>query len=132
SVGDSDFGTRWRRIRGLVGYYARAHFRAGGEFCCRLDDERFTCVSPVGPCGDSFDLPLDEIVKIEREDWGETTAAGTSGTYVENVIGFRVIMTTRWRSSLSCSRAFDPTSSGSIRGDARRGFHDRIRRGHRD
>ena len=51
--------------------YAVANIRARGEFRCRLDSERFTCASPVRGCGDSFDLAIGDITKIEREDWSE-------------------------------------------------------------
>lgn len=49
--------------------YAVPNIRARGEFSCRLDGERFICMSPVAACGDSFDLRLDEIARIERESW---------------------------------------------------------------
>lgn len=50
---------------------AGAHLRAAGEFHCRLDEQRFHCFSPVEASGDSFDLAIDEIAKIEREDWAD-------------------------------------------------------------
>jgi len=72
--------------------YAVANIRAGSEFSCRLDEERFTCVSPVDACGDSFDLPLDQIAKIEREDWSE----GDCRWYVWDAEGKRYWLTSNY------------------------------------
>lgn len=66
-------------LAGLIGgaftlavlLYAGANIWARGDFVCRLDSERFTCVSPADGCGDSFDLAIGDITKIEREDWSD-------------------------------------------------------------
>lgn len=56
----------------IVVCYAIINLRSGQVFECRMDSERLTCVSPVPGCGQSFSVPITEIIRIERELWAES------------------------------------------------------------
>ena len=47
--------------------YAALNIAARSEFVCRLDDKTFECISPVWGCGESFKLPVADIIRIEKE-----------------------------------------------------------------
>lgn len=55
-----------------VGIYGIFNIMCNGKFICRLDNETIECVSPVKGCGDSFKVKINDIVKIEKEEWAES------------------------------------------------------------
>ncbi|MFC7339720.1 hypothetical protein ACFQY0_21220 [Haloferula chungangensis] len=76
-----DMGIVWRLIwsvgvllvSGLVVAYAIGNIRAGGIFICRLTDEEFFQLIPDPACGESFQVKLSDISKIEcHEGFGES------------------------------------------------------------
>lgn len=52
---------------GLAVWYAVVNIRTGGEFVVRIDDIAIECRIPLAMAGQSFKLPIKDIVKVEHD-----------------------------------------------------------------
>ena len=48
-------------------WLAISHIRQGGEFVIRVDERKIECSVPLPGAGESFKLPIQDIVKVERD-----------------------------------------------------------------
>ena len=55
---------------GIFVAYAVVHFRDGGTFCCRLTEEQLFQSVPVPALGESFQIKLSQVIRIEIHDGG--------------------------------------------------------------
>jgi hypothetical protein len=73
---DPGFVIIWYSFLGLFGlllaYYAFSNIIQCRDFVCRIDDQSIECQVPFSGAGDSFRLPLNEIVKVEKRSSGES------------------------------------------------------------
>jgi hypothetical protein len=72
--------------------YATVNLLVDADFECRIDDNSISCLSPAGGCGESFSVPISEIVKIEKELWGD----GDCRWYLWSVGGRRFWLTSNY------------------------------------
>ncbi len=54
---------------GLGLYYVVRNWRASGDFVCRLDHDQLSCSCPVGGSEVNFTVAVQEIVRVERQEW---------------------------------------------------------------
>lgn len=76
----------------LVLYVAVGKIRRNETFVCLVDDELIECVCPAKQRGDSFRLRLDDIVRIEKENQGESQR-----WYLHDLEGNRYWLTDAYR-----------------------------------
>jgi hypothetical protein len=72
----------------LATWMAVSHVRQGGEFVLRIDERNIECRVPLAGAGDSFKLPIQDIVKVEhdmRDDQSEW--------YLHDKAGHRYLLT---------------------------------------
>lgn len=76
----------------FVAWYAFENLKSGDTFSCRIDDKDLTCHCPVSGCGESFRLPIDEIARLEKHDWGD----GSCRWYIWDRSGRRYWLTSNY------------------------------------
>jgi hypothetical protein len=54
-------------VSALATWMAISHIRQGGEFVIRVDESKIECSVPHPGAGESFKLPIQDIVKVERD-----------------------------------------------------------------
>jgi hypothetical protein len=69
-------------------FYAVKNWRASDDFVCRLDHDQLTCSCPIGGAAVNFTVAVQEIVRVERQEW-----EGGHDWYLIDRAGQRVCLT---------------------------------------
>lgn len=55
-----------------LGWYAVTNIRSDQDFICRIDHERLECIAPARDCGESFNIRLADIDRLEEVNRGKS------------------------------------------------------------